>query len=493
MSNRLRREDIHGLVDDLTSFEFDPIGFVLWAFPWGEPGTPLEKEPGPEDWQLVHLNDIAQGLVAGGDEGAVVETDTPAGHGVGKSACVAWIILWAISTKAKTRGVVTANTEKQLRTKTWAELGKWYEMFIARELFDLQATSISAVQEQHAKTWRIDAVPWSKQTAEAFAGLHNKGLRQIMVFDEASAIDDAIWESADGFLTDKHTQILWLRYGNPTRTSGRFFGNTMKIKNNIVRRIDSRTTRLSNLSQIDAWIKEYGEDSDFVRVRVKGQAPRAGTTNFIAYELPEKARYRKLEVYEYSAFQLVLSVDPARFGDDKTVITLRQGRKVHWQRKMSGYDGIDVAGRVQEICREVPGIVAIVYDANGNGADLDSALRRITGLPALVPVMWGIPARDTKKYFNLRAECWGMMRDWLKDADIPDDDELCNELTSLDYGYDLLFRIQLQSKKDIKRNGGKSPDCADSLAMSFLVDTLDMKSVSVRARPVTRRSPGGWT
>lgn len=481
------------IIEDLARFETDPLGFVLWAFPWGEKGSQLENKVGPEPWQCEQLIRIGEKLRAGGDLGAIVTEDVSSGHGVGKSAEVAWITLWAISTFEHTRGVITANTETQLRTKTWAELGKWYGMFIAKALFTLTATAIYANETGADKTWRIDQIPWSKDKSEAFAGLHNEGKRILVLFDEASAIDDIIWEVTEGALTDANTQIIWCRFGNPTRTSGKFHKNCSNPRHNTYTRVDSRGVSFTNKGQIELWAEEYGDDSDFFRVRVKGQFPRAGTTNFISPELANDARKRIVEKYSYIGFPLVLSCDPARFGDDWTVITLRQGLKVHYQKALHGYDGVDVAGRLMEICRALPGIAAIAYDAIGNGADLDSALRRIPNMPPLVPVMWGVPAKDSKQYFNLRAECWGRMRDWLSNGEIPDDDQLCDELTSLDYGYDATMRIQLQSKKDIKRNGGKSPDRADSLALSFVVETMDLKTSRAVARPIQRRGAGGWS
>lgn len=475
------------LIDELAEYEFDPYGFVLYAFPWGEEGTSLADEVGPEDWQREHLERIGERLRAGGDLGAVVEEDVSAGHGVGKSAVVAWLILWAISTHPDTRGIVTANTDSQLRTKTWAELGKWHQLFIAKELFRFTATSICSANRSHEKTWRIDATPWNVAKPAAFAGMHNKGKRILVVFDEASEIDDPIWEVQEGALTDENTQIVWCRYGNPTRTSGRFHKNCTRPRRNRYTRVDSRTVRFTNKGQIAAWVEEYGEDSDFVRVRVKGQFPRAGTSNFISPELTEAARHRETPRHAYEAYPRILSIDPARFGDDWTIITLRQGLKVHWQQGLMGFDGVDVGGRVGEIVRQIPNIMCIAYDAVGNGADLDSTLRRMPGLPQLVPVMWGIPASDDKHYFNQRAEAWGRMRDWLKNGEIPDDDELCDQLTSLDYGYDNAYRIQLESKKDMKKNGGKSPDKADSLAISFVPDLIKREVTTAKVRPTQGR------
>lgn len=495
---------VEQLLDELASFANDPLGFVQWAFPWGEPDTALEKDPGPEPWQVDQLARIGARLTADptaiGAALSVIEEDISSGHGVGKSAEVSWLVLWAIATHEDTRGVVTANTDTQLRTKTWAELGKWYQLFIAKHLFTFTATSIHIANDKvREKTWRIDAVPWSENNTEAFAGLHNKGKRILVIFDEASTIADDIWTVTRGALTDADTQIIWCRYGNPTRTSGEFFKQCSTPKRNAYHRVDARKVRFTNKGQIAAWIEDYGEDSDFVRVRVKGMFPRAGYANFISPGMVTDARMRRHSPLVYQAFPKYLACDPARFGDDFTVITLRQGLQVHWQVKMSGYDGVDVAGRLVEMLRgdvnkhrdekrDASGSACLVYDANGNGADLDSALRRIPniGVP-LIPVMWGQPAKNDKEYFNQRSECWGHMRDWLANGRVPDDDELANELTSLDYGYDGTFRIQLQSKKDIKKNGGKSPDCADSLALTFIPELIDRKITTAKALPVVRR------
>ncbi|MGH8674172.1 MAG: hypothetical protein ACREVG_07675, partial [Burkholderiales bacterium] len=220
--------EIQQLFTDLASFADDPLGFVMWAFPWGVKGTSLENKKGPESWQKDQLRRLALRLQEANGLGCVIEEDIASGHGIGKSAEVAWVILWAISTFEDTRGVVTANTDTQLRTKTWAELSKWYQMFVGKSLFTLTATAIYAKgDDDKEKSWRIDQIPWTKEKSEAFAGLHNQGKRILVIFDEAAAIDDLIYDVTEGALTDAETEILWLRYGNPTRTTGRFFKNCL--------------------------------------------------------------------------------------------------------------------------------------------------------------------------------------------------------------------------------------------------------------------------
>src|SRR5262245_64527576 len=138
------------LVEWLASVSHDPLAWVMGAFPWGEADTRLAGFPdGPEPWQREILTMIRDGLV---DINKAIQLAVASGHGIGKTALVSWIMLWAISTKPDTRGVVTANTETQLKTKTWAELGKWFHMFIAKEYFSFTATALFAKDTAHEKT-----------------------------------------------------------------------------------------------------------------------------------------------------------------------------------------------------------------------------------------------------------------------------------------------------------------------------------------------------
>ena len=248
------------------------------------------------------------------------------GHGIGKSALVAWIVLWAMSTLADTRGIVTANTEGQLRTKTWPELAKWLALAVNRHWFTYTATSLQSARPGHDKTWRVDAITWSENNTEAIAGLHNKGKRAFALFDEASAIPEGVWETVEGALTDGGTELFWAAFGNPTRTTGRFrecFAGGRFAHRWSPRQIDSRSVSMTNKAQIATWVKDYGEDSDFVRVRVRGVFPRAGTLQFIDSERIAEAVARALEPDPTAP--LVMGVDIARQGADHSVIRFRRG------------------------------------------------------------------------------------------------------------------------------------------------------------------------
>lgn len=230
------------LVEFLAQFTHDPLGFVYSCFPWGK--DELVNYKGPDAWQIEILEKLGKGLI---NIEEAIRLAVASGHGIGKSALVSWIVLWAVSTHEDTRGIVTANTETQLRSKTWPEVSKWYRMFIGRELFEITATAIFSADKEHEKTWRIDAIPWSKENPEAFAGLHNQGKRILVIFDEASAIIDEIWEVTEGAMTDANTEIIWCAFGNPTRNTGRFYECFhSKHRTWDTKQIDSRTVAISN-------------------------------------------------------------------------------------------------------------------------------------------------------------------------------------------------------------------------------------------------------
>jgi hypothetical protein len=457
------------LLEALAGFARDPLGFVHFAFPWGEPQGELADATGPEPWQSSLLARVRDGL----SPTEALQVATTSGHGVGKSALVAWLILWAMSTGVDTRGVITANTETQLRTKTWAELAKWYRLFIGRELFRYEATCIFSRDREHEKTWRIDMVPWSERNTEAFAGLHNKGRRILVVFDEASSIPDVIWETTEGALTDSDTEIIWAVFGNPTRNTGRFkecFPGGRYAHRWLTQAVDSRQVSLTDKDQISRWIHDYGYDSDFVRVRVRGMFPRAGTLQFISSELVAEAALREVQTHLHDP--LILGVDVARFGDDASVIYIRKGRdgRTHPPIVLRGLDTMQLAARVAEEHIRF-GADAIFIDGGGVGGGVVDRCRQLQ-VPVFEIQFGGRPDRpdasaEAVRYANKRAEIWGFMREWLRHGAIPDDNQLHAELVGPEYAFNARDEIQLERKEDMKRRGLASPDIADALALTF--------------------------
>jgi hypothetical protein len=466
------------LIEELATYSDDPYGFVLFAFPWGEENTELESFAGPDEWQIKVLLDLGAGLITINEAIQIARTS---GHGIGKSALVAWIILWAISTFEDTKGVVTANTENQLKTKTWAEVSKWHRMFIGRDLFKMTATALFANDPLHERTWRIDMVPWSERNTEAFAGLHNQGKRILVVFDEGSAIPDLIWEVTEGALTDKDTQIIWMVFGNPTRNKGRFrecFAGGKFAHRWSSDTIDSRTTMLSNKAQLQRWVDDYGEDSDFVRVRVRGVFPRVDAESFIPFDLASAATEREIMA---QGGAVVLGVDVGRFGDDPSVIYPRCGRDGITRPVEIFYsmDTMTFAGKVAATFLRVGATVCMV-DSGGVGGGVVDRLRQLQ-IPVIAVDFGSKPDdfhADGTKYANKRAEIWGALRSWLSDGSIPnmatgENITLIDELVGPNYGLNKQEAIQLESKKEMRSRGVPSPNVADALACTFAFPSFE--------------------
>lgn len=471
------------LIEELAAFSSDPVGFVYFAFPWGEPGE-LESFSGPLDWQIIVLQDLANGLITIEEAIQIARTS---GHGIGKSALVAWIILWAISTFEDTKGVVTANTENQLKTKTWAEVAKWHRLFIARDLFKMTATALFANDPLHERTWRIDMVPWSERNTEAFAGLHNQGKRILVIFDEGSAIPDVIWEVTEGALTDRDTQIIWMVFGNPTRNKGRFrdcFPGGRFAHRWRTAQIDSRDVPISNKEQLARWIADYGEDSDFVRVRVRGVFPRIDAESFISWEIATAAVER--EIYSQGG-AIVIGVDVGRFGDDPSIIYPRCGRDAITRQPeiLYGLDTMTLAGKVAAAYLRLGASICMV-DEGGVGGGVVDRLRQLR-IPVIGVDFGSKPdgfAADGVKYANKRAEIWGAVRDWLSTGgSIPnistnENTTLVDELTGPTYSLNKKEEIQLESKKEMRARGVPSPNCADALACTFAFPSFEYQSIS---------------
>jgi hypothetical protein len=464
------------LVHWLAAVRDDPLAFCLGAFPWGKAGTVLEKYDRPLEWQCEVLEYLRTGLLTPQE---AMQRATASGHGIGKSALVSMILLWAMMTFPDTKGVITANTEVQLKTKTWAELGRWFNLcFFARDFFVLNATSLVSKDPERERTWRVDMIPWSKTNPQAFAGLHNKGKRQFMIFDEASEIEDIIWETAEGFLTDYDTQRFWLAFGNPTKNSGRFrecFDGGAHAEMWETKQIDSRTVPITDRAYQDKLIKAYGADSDYVRIRILGQFPRQGMMEFFLSSDIDEAMSNEREIFIDAATPLAIGVDVARFGANNSVIFPRKGRDARTiaRRVYNGISTTELSNRVFDawLAWRPDGIF---IDGGGVGGGVVDQCR--TKQLSVTEVQFGGKdiitgiANDTsgERYANMRTAMYGALRAWMRSAIIPKDDDLRRAMLAIRYTFNKKDEIQLVPKEDILAdNPGLVLDDLDALALTF--------------------------
>lgn len=465
---------------DIGGFSLDPLGYVLYNWAWGKVGTELEHAKGPRQWQRAFLERMRKKLRAGKTSpNQIIREAVASGHGIGKSALVAMLIKWAVDTFEDCKVVVTANTEKQLQTKTWPEVAKWHRLSLTRDWFICTATSLYSADPHHEREWRADAIAWSEVNTEAFAGLHNERKRLVLIFDEASKIADKVWEVAEGALTDAWTEIIWCVFGNPTRASGRFrecfrrFRARWHCEN-----IDSRTVEGTNRELHEQWVTDYGEDSDFVKVRVRGIFPLAGMRSFISEADVDAAWGRPLRKKQIVHAPVILTCDPAWEGDDLLVIAKRQGLFFTILRVIPKNDNdIWVAQLLAQL--EDEHRADAVFVDGGYGTGIISAGRT---MGRDWQIVWFGASPIDEGYANKRAECYGEGRAWLKaGGSLPTkypqmrDDLLGIETVARDR-YD--GKIQLESKKDMKGRGLPSPGFGDAWALSF-------------AFPVVKRDEGG--
>ena len=211
------------LSEFIQQFHHDPLGFVLAAYPWGEPGTMLEKYEGPDAWQREFLKDLGEEVrkrrFDGKNPVAPIRMAVASGHGTGKSVLVAMLVNWITSTRPNCRGTITANTFTQLSTRTWAAVQHWTSLCITGHWFNVSGEKL--YHKGAPKTWFCSAQTCKEENSEAFAGQHAADSTSFYIGDESSAIPDKIFEVAEGGLTDGEPMIFL--FGNPTRKDGKFY------------------------------------------------------------------------------------------------------------------------------------------------------------------------------------------------------------------------------------------------------------------------------
>ncbi len=495
MAKEGKRTADEELADAIADFYDDPLGYVMFNWDWAN-DTTIQlvelAEPwasryglkyGPDAWACEFLEDLGREIKKRKFDGrsAVdpIQFSTASGHGIGKSVLVAWLIKFILDTRPMSRGTVTANTDVQLRTKTWAALGDWHGKSLTKDWFDYSAGrgSMALRSKTHPQAWFATAQTCREENSESFAGQHSAGATSFYVFDEASGVPDKIFEVRKGGLMTG--EPMTFDFGNPTRNTGAFYENCVGKQSHRykVRMIDARTVSITNKKEQQKMIDDYGIESDIVAVRVLGKFPKSGSTQFISTSDVEDASERELPVRNKEG--IILGVDVARFGGDESVIYPRQGMDARsWPvQRFQGIDTVQLVGRVVERVREFRAlglkVAAINVDGGGVGGGVVDQLRAL-GYPVF-EVGFGNKPTDTTTYRYKVDELWGLVREALKTRlCLPRIAEtgsvgydLKEQLTQRQYGYTLTQKINLESKDELRKRLGGSPDVADGLALTF--------------------------
>lgn len=476
------------LLTDILGFSHDPEGFVEYVYPWGEPGTPLEHATGPRGWQREVLqearhqvasnqfaldNDLLESL-------SIFKLAIASGRGIGKSAEFGMLTNWMLSTHIGSSVIVTANTETQLRTKTFAEFGRWFTLPLNAHWWDAEGLAVrpatwlaKMVEDQlriDTQYWGATGQNWSEENPEAFAGVHNSyGL--AVFFDEASGIPEKIWEVTEGFFTERTAFRTWIVFSNPRRNAGAFYDRfdpgSPKSQEWRTKQIDARTVEGSDQSVYESIIRTYGEGSDTARVEVYGQFPEQGEGQLIPNSVVREAQQRRIPPAVDTDEPLIMGVDPAPRG--RTVIRFRQGRDARSIPRvvLQGADNEQIADKCVELVNE-HNPDGIVVDA-GNGTGVIDILKR-KGVKVF-EVWFGAGTGDKEDEFALwGGKLWARMRDWLPGGSIDDAPELFADLTKRTwrwFGGREDGQKMLTPKRETEKDGIPSPDDGDALCLTF--------------------------
>lgn len=412
----------------------------------------------PDDWQAETLQALA-------DYSRVA---VRSGHGVGKTTLEAWALLWFLFTRPFPKVPCTAPTRQQLHDILWAEAAKWLERAPAlKPYFEWQKTRI--VQRQNPERWF--AVARTSNRPENLSGFHEEHL--LFIVDEGSGVADPIYEAIEGALTTQDAKLLIC--GNPTKNSGEFHDAFFKNRSLYwSRKVACADSKRVDPAYRERLVKKYGENSDIVRVRADGEFAKAEPDAFIPLELVEAATMLEIE----PGGPIEIGVDVARFGDDETVLAARVGMK---QVRLDAYQGQDTMATVgrtismaKELMREFGQPKCVVkVDDDGVGGGVTDRLREVIREESLyIDVIdchnGGIPD-DKEHYEDWGTESWARLRDLLREGEIEltNDEDLVGQLSTRKYGLTSKGKIKLETKKEMKKRGLRSPDRADAVVLAF--------------------------
>jgi len=426
-------------------------------------------------------------------------TTVRSGHGVGKSAVEAWAVIWFLCTRPFPKIPCTAPTQHQLFDILWAEISKWIRNNPALEQ-DIIWTKEKVYMNGYPQEWFAVARTASKP--DALQGFHAEDV--LYIIDEASGVDDKIFEPVLGALSTPGSKLLMC--GNPTQLQGFFYESHTKNRASYKTfHLDARDSTRVSQDFVDTIIRMYGEDSDVFRVRVAGEFPLAEDDVFIPLPLVEKSIHTEYRP-KITPDQIHIGCDVARFGDDKTVIGYRTDEKVTLWKKRQGQDTMKTADDIVLLGQQLvekyhlsakrdPGI-PIKVDDGGVGGGVVDRLRQIKRnnperfwWMEIFPVKFGQKIKH-RFYDDSTTYMMSIVKSLLNPFDeegnkkpieliLPDDDNLVAQLSGRKYNMTEQGKIRIESKKAVKQRGSPSPDEADCVLLLCLPVKLPKKRRNV--------------
>lgn len=396
-------------------------------------------------------------------------TAVPSGHGNGKTRIAAGLALWFLYT-APSIVVTTAPTATQVEKLLWGEIRDCFLRARIELPGQLNQTELKLEDKWYAigLTTRADKI---EETATRFQGFHAD--RVFVIFDEATGVPGVIWEAAEGLGIGPDDRYLAI--GNPTDPTARFKQACESPRWNVIR-LDCRNH--PNVIHDDPqiipgavtreWVDEHlidygGEDTALFRSKVAGRWPEQGEDSLISLAWVEAAQGRwSLPM----GAPVAVGCDIARYGSDETIaMGVYAGGVLSEISARRGQDLMATAGQL--VALRCPRLA--VDDAGLGGGVTDRLMEQ--GV-AVMPINNGESAVDSQRFVNRRAELWWTLREHLRAGDLaldPRADSLAADLTNVKYSFDSRGRIRLESKDEIRKRLGRSPDRGDAATLAVWV------------------------
>lgn len=403
----------------------------------------------PTEQQLVVMEDMQ----------AERKISVKAGHGVGKTALAAWFVIWFIVTHPFARIPCTSNKEDQIKERLWPEIKKWLRDTPWDDYVVVNKTRI------HIKNYPEDwfAKIETASDPDNLAGYHARHL--LYVVDEASGLGQEFAQVINGAITTENAKVFMI--GNPTKRSGYFYDSHTKNSDSwATHTLSCRHSPLVSDTYVKDMEKEWGKDSDVVRVRVDGRFPKSESDSFIKTGLVEDAFAFEIEK---PRGKKVLGVDVARYGDDEIVFVGRQGKKQIELETVKKKPTTDTTGRILNKIRD-KGYRVVNIDVGNMGAGVVDQLREKVkkyGLRCKVQEI-GFGDKGDDHNYNMTAVMWRNIRDLLKEGlDLIEDEKIKGQLTNRKYTFTSDGKLKMERKEHMKARGLDSPDRADALGLAF--------------------------
>ncbi|MEG1894631.1 MAG: terminase B [Oscillospiraceae bacterium] len=411
-------------------------------------------------------------------------TSVRSGHGIGKSAVEAWVVIWFMATRPFPKIPCTAPTQHQLFDILWAEVSKWLRNSPLEKEFVW--TKEKVYLKGYPEEWF--AVARTATKPDALQGFHADNV--LYIIDEASGVDDDIFEPVLGALSTPGARLLMC--GNPTQLSGFFYESHNKNRASYnTFHIDGRNSGRVSQDFVQTIINMYGENSDVFRVRVAGDFPLQEEDVYIPLSVVENSIMTEF-TERVSPNTIRIGCDVARFGDDKTAIGYKIDEKVTFYKIRRGQDTMKTADDIiacgemlKEKYKRYKEFITVTVDDGGVGGGVVDRLRQIKrndpirfGWLDILPVKFGQRIKH-KHFHDTTTYMMSVVKNLLQPTDeagakkpveliLPNDDNLVAQLSGRKYGITENSKIRIESKDAMKKRGLPSPDEADCILLLCL-------------------------